>query len=102
MEKYEKMLYETIFNIIKAVVKGKATNDSIMLELVGMSADKSRAMTLNTYPHLYTTAYAEYDETPKKFMEKGYERDSFYVGGGCHDNDSLVNLSRDKNKRKMH
>lgn len=92
----------TIFNIIKAVVKGKATNDSIMLELVGMSADKSRAMTLNTYPHLYTTAYAEYDETPKKFMEKGYERDSFYVGVGCHDNDSLVNLSRDKNKRKMH
>lgn len=92
----------TIFNIIKAAANGKATNDDIMLELVGMSADKSRKITLNKYPHLYTTAYAEYDETPKKFMEKGYERDNFYVGVGCHDNDSLVNLSRDENKRKLH
>ena len=53
----------TIFNIIKAAAKGKATSDNIMLELVGMSAEKSREMTLNKYPHLYTTAYAEYDET---------------------------------------
>lgn len=92
----------TIFNIIKAAANNKATNADIMLELVGMSADKSREMTLNKYPHLYTTAYAEYDETPKKFMEKGYERENFYVGVGCHDNDSLVNLSRDENKRKLH
>ncbi len=92
----------TIFNIIKAAAKGKATSDNIMLELVGMSAGKSREMTLNKYPHLYTTAYAEYDENPKKFMEKGYERDTFYVGVGCHDNDSLVNLAKDDNKRTVH
>ncbi len=92
----------TIFNIIKAAAKGKATSDNIMLELVGMSAGKSREMTINKYPHLYTTAYAEYDENPKKFMEKGYERDNFYVGVGCHDNDSLVNLAKDDNKREVH
>ena len=76
--------------------------DNIMLELVGMSAGKSREMTLNTYPHLYTTAYAEYDETPKKFLEKGYQDGKFYVGVGCHDNDSLVNLARDTYKRDLH
>lgn len=92
----------TIFNIIKAAAKGKATPDNIMLELVGMSAGKSREMTLNKYPHLYTTAYAEYDENPKKFMEKGYERDNFYVGVGCHDNDSLVNMAKDDHKRTLH
>ncbi len=92
----------TIFNIIKAAAKGRATSDNIMLELVGMSAGKSREMTLNKYPHLYTTAYAEYDENPKKFMEKGYERDNFYVGVGCHDNDSLVNLAKDEGKRSVH
>lgn len=92
----------TIFNIIKASAKGRATSDNIMLELVGMSAGKSREMTLNKYPHLYTTAYAEYDENPKKFMEKGYGRDNFYVGVGCHDNDSLVNLARDDYKRETH
>ena len=92
----------TIFNIIKAAAKGRATSDNIMLELVGMSAGKSREMTLNKYPHLYTTAYAEYDENPKKFMEKGYKRNNFYVGVGCHDNDSLVNLAKDEGKRSVH
>ncbi len=92
----------TIFNIIKAAAKGRATSDNIMLELVGMSAGKSREMTLNKYPHLYTTAYAEYDENPRKFMEKGYQRDNFYVGVGCHDNDSLVNLAKDEGKRSVH
>ncbi|MBQ8887600.1 MAG: 4-alpha-glucanotransferase [Candidatus Gastranaerophilales bacterium] len=91
----------TIFNIMKAAAKDtlgdkfdEQNPDNIMLELVGMSAGKSREMTLNTYPHLYTTAYAQYDETPKKFLEKGYQDDKFYVGVGCHDNDSLVNMAR--------
>ena len=90
----------TIFNIMKAAAKDtlgdkfdEQNPDNIMLELVGMSAGKSREMTLNTYPHLYTTAYAQYDETPKKFLEKGYQDDKFYVGVGCHDNDSLVNMA---------
>lgn len=99
----------TIFNIMKAAAKNtlgdkfdEQNPDNIMLELVGMSADKSRAMTLNTYPHLYTTAYAEYDETPKKFLEKGYQDGKFYVGVGCHDNDSLVNMAKDTYKRDLH
>lgn len=99
----------TIFNIMKAAAKDalgdkfdEQNPDNIMLELVGMSADKSRAMTINMYPHLYTTAYAEYDETPKKFLEKGYQNGKFYVGVGCHDNDSLVNTAKDTNKRKLH
>lgn len=99
----------TIFNIMKQAskeVKGDKFKEedlqNIMLELVGISAGKSREMTLNKYPHLYTTAYAEYDENPKKFVEKGYERDKFYVGVGCHDNDSLVNMSRTREKRKLH
>ena len=35
-------------------------------------------------------------------MEKGYARDNFYVGVGCHDNESLVNQARDEHKVKMH
>ena len=99
----------TIFNIMKAAAKNALGDkfdennpNNIMLELVGISAGKSREMTLNTYPHLYTTAYAEYDETPAKFLEKGYQNGKFYVGVGCHDNDSLVNLSKDTEKRKLH
>ena len=99
----------TIFNIMKAAAKNALGDkfdennpNNIMLELVGISAGKSREMTLNTYPHLYTTAYAEYDETPAKFLEKGYQNGKFYVGVGCHDNDSLVNLSKDTGKRKLH
>ena len=99
----------TIFNIMKAAAKDvlgdkfdEQNPDNIMLELVGMSAGKSRAMTLNTYPHLYTTAYSEYDERPKKFVEKGYQNGKFYVGVGCHDNDSLVNMAKDTYKRKLH
>ncbi len=99
----------TIFNIMKAAAKNALGDkfdennpDNIMLELVGISAGKSRKMTINKYPHLYTTAYAEYDETPAKFLEKGYKNGKFYVGVGCHDNDSLVNLSKDSDKRKLH
>lgn len=99
----------TILNIMKAAAKNalgskfdEQNPDNIMLELVGLSAGKSREMTLNKYPHLYTTAYAEYDETPKKFMEKGYKNGKFYTGVGCHDNDSLVNMSRDTQKRELH
>lgn len=99
----------TIFNIMKTAAKDvlgdkfdEQNPNNIMLELVGMSADKSRQMTLNTYPHLYTTAYAEYDETPKKFLEKGYRNGKFYVGVGCHDNESLVNMAKDTHKRELH
>lgn len=80
----------------------KKKDKNIMLELVGLSADESRKATLNKYPHLYTTAYAEYDENPTAFIKKGYQPDMFYVGVGCHDNDSLINQSKDEYKRKIH
>lgn len=99
----------TIFNIMKTAAKDvlgdkfdEQNPDNIMLELVGMSAGKGREMTLNTYPHLYTTAYAEYDESPAKFLEKGYKQGKFYAGVGCHDNDSLVNMAKDIQKRELH
>lgn len=92
----------TIFNIMNAA-SGKAhSENNIMLELVGISSGKSRQRTLNKYPHLYSTAYAEYDETPAKFIEKGYQDGMFYTGVGNHDNDSLVNMSLDKDKRALH
>ncbi len=98
----------TILNIMHAAAKntlGDKFNENnpenIMLELIGMSADKSRAMTKNKYPHLYTTAYAEYDERPVKFIEKGYQNDKFYTGVGSHDNNSLVNMAKYK-KRSQH
>ncbi len=98
-----------IFNIMNAAAKsvyGEKYNpenpDNIMLELVGISAGKSRELTKNKYPHLYTTAYAEYDETPAGFKQKGYNGDKFYIGTGCHDNDSLVNMAKDEYKRNLH
>ena len=103
----EPELNETIFNIMKAASQNanpnkKLTNNEIMLELVGLSAGKSRELTINKYPHLYTTAYAEYDENPAKFLEKGYKQGMFYVGTGCHDNDSLINMAKDVQKRELH
>ena len=92
----------TIFNIMNAAADKAKSEKEIMLELVGISADKSRQKTLNKYPHLYSTAYAEYDESPAKFLEKGYKDGMFYTGTGNHDNDSLANMARDKEKRTLH
>ena len=95
----------TVFNIMKAAqkrVKNKVDDDNIMLELVGITAQKSQQKTFNKYPHLYTTEYAEYNENPKKFIEKGYNPQKFYVGTGNHDSNSLVGLSKDSNKRLKH
>ena len=91
----------TIFNIMDAAKKD-AEDKKIMLELVGLSAGESRQKTLNKYPHIYTTAYSEYDENPKKFIEKGYYREGFYVGVANHDNDSLTNMAKDDYKRELH
>jgi|GEM_PF-2453790 len=96
----------TILNIAKAAAKkvqGIDFNpDSIMLELVGLNADRSVKMTKNIYPHLYTTAYAQYDETPVKYKQRGFKLDKFYIGAGNHDNESLVNLSRNTGLREKH
>lgn len=92
----------TIFNIMIAAAKKAKSSGEIMLEMVGISADKGRNMTMNKYPHLYSTAYAEYDETPAKFLEKGYKDGMFYTGAGNHDNDSLINMAIDTIKRALH
>lgn len=92
----------TIFNIMNAAQKKLNEQNTIMLEMLGLSADKGRAATLNKYPHLYSTAYAEYDESPAKFLEKGYKDGMFYVGVGNHDNDSLINMALDSEKRDLH
>lgn len=75
---------------------------SVMLELVGTYADKSKELTKNTYPHLFSTSYAEYNETPEKFKKIGYHQNKFYIGIGNHDNDSLVNLALDEDKKTKH
>lgn len=98
----------TMFNIMKTAAKDvlgesfdEKNPENIMLELVGLSAGKSREMTLNEYPHLYTTAYSEYDESPAAFIKKGYRDGMFYVGVGCHDNQSLVEQSKNEEKRNL-
>ncbi len=75
--------------------------DNFLLELIGISADCAREITRNIYPHLYTTSYSQYDERPEKFYQKGYKNGSFYVGATSHDNDSLVNLSRNTEMRNI-
>ena len=90
-----------ILNQAQKEVSGKQ-DKNIMLELVGLGVEEGRKETFNKYPHLYTTAYAEYDENPIAFLKKGYKPDMFYVGVSSHDNETLVNQAKDESKRKIH
>ncbi|MBQ3640960.1 hypothetical protein II906_03420, partial [bacterium] len=95
----------TIFNIMKTAklqAENQNPDSSIMLELVGLSSQRSKEKTLNKYPHLYTTAYSEYGENPKQLEERGYKKSGYYIGVSNHDNDSLNNLSRNHQKRELH
>lgn len=97
----------TIFNILKTAANDfchstENINDNIMLELVGISAQKSRDLTINQYPHLYTTAYAQYDESPQKFLEKGYEQGKFIVGTTNHDNETIIEMAKNQYIRDLH
>lgn len=102
-------LEDRIFNIMNHAGKeamGRKFDISnptnVMLELIGTSADKSKLLTKNVYPHIYTTNAAEYGDTPEQYKQKGYHKNKFYIGIGNHDNDSLVNISEDEYKRKSH
>ena len=75
--------------------------NKVFLELIGNGAEKSKMLTKNIYPHLYTTSFAEYNETPEQYKKDGYHTNKFVIGIGNHDNDSLVNLSRNKEKRYL-
>ena len=86
-----------------ADAKGKVDPESFVLELVGYNTEKGKALTKNKYPHVYSTAYAEYNENPRDLIEKcGYNDGAFTIGATNHDNDTLVNISRDEERRNLH
>lgn len=77
--------------------------DNFVLELIGFGTDKAKALTKNIYPHIYSTAYAEYDENPKDLINnKNYIDGKFVIGAMSHDNDTLVNLSKNPQRRQAH
>ncbi len=77
--------------------------DNFILELIGFGADKGKQLTKNIYPHIYSTAYAEYDENPRDLINnKNYQDGKFIIGAMSHDNDTLVNMSRDSKRRQAH
>ena len=103
---YERNLGDKILKIIERAsidAKGYFSPDDYILELVGYGTNEAKDLTRNIYPHVYSTAYAEYDENPTDLKNnKGYIDSKFTIGAGNHDNDTLVNMSRDKNKRRAH
>ena len=77
--------------------------EDFTLELIGFNTNKAKALTKNVFPHVYSTAYAEYNENPKDLIEKaGYDDGAFIIGATSHDNDSLVNISRNEERRQKH
>lgn len=79
------------------------TPDKFVLELIGFNTEKGKALTINRFPHVYSTAFAEYNENPKDLVDKqGYEDGYFIIGTTSHDNDSLVNMSRNEERKRCH
>ena len=77
--------------------------DNFVLELIGYGTDRAKALTKNIYPHMYSTAYAEYDENPRDLINnKKYQDGKFIIGPMSHDNDTLVNMSRNPERRQAH
>ena len=100
-DKVDKEIFFEILDRAQKEVSAKK-NKNIMLELVGLGVEEGRKVTFNKYPHIYTTAYAEYDENPKAFLKKGYKPDMFYIGVSSHDNETLVNQAKNEEKRRIH
>ena len=77
--------------------------DDFVLELIGFNTEYGKKLTKNIFPHVYSTAYAEYNENPKDLIEvQGYNDGKFIIGATSHDNDSLVNMSRNPHSRNIH
>ncbi len=77
--------------------------DNFVLELIGYGTDRAKSLTKNIYPHIYSTAYAEYDENPRDLINnKNYQDGKFVIGAMSHDNDTLVNMSRNTERREAH
>lgn len=82
---------------------GECDPNRFVLELIGFNTDKGRALTINNFPHVYSTAYAEYNENPLDLINnRGYKDGYFIIGATSHDNDSLVNMSRNKERVEAH
>ena len=93
-----------ILDIIKKAAKDaqgeKYSDDNIHLELVGYSSKRGKELTKNIYPHLFTTAYSlKSDETPAKYSKQGFKPDKFYAGVANHDDDTIISMSKDEDKR---
>lgn len=77
--------------------------DRFVLELIGFNTERGKELTKNVFPHVYSTAYAEYNENPEDLIKnQGYRDGFFIIGATSHDNDSLVNMSRDDSKVELH
>ena len=81
----------------------KPDPNNFVLEILGYGTERSKELTKNIFPHTYSTAYAEYDEHPRGLIDyKGYQNGKFTIGPTSHDNDTLVNISRNKERRQKH
>ena len=79
----------------------KPDPNSFVLELIGFNTERGKELTKNIYPHVYSTAYAEYNENPRDLIQiQGYKDGKFIIGATSHDNDSLVNMSRNNERRQ--
>ena len=103
---YKDSLGNKILKIIEKAsfdTKGYFSPDDYVLELVGYGTKTARDLTRNIYPHVFSTAYAEYNENPTDLRQNmGYQDGKFIIGMANHDNDTMVNMSRDENKRNTH
>ncbi len=84
-------------------VNGKFSPKDFTLELIGYNTSHGKRMTKNVFPHVYSTAYAEYNENPADLIHnQGYQDGYFTIGATSHDNDSLVNISRANDRVECH
>lgn len=104
--KYTHNLENKIIKIMEKAsidVKGYFSPEDYVLELVGYGTQQAKDMTKNVFPHIYSTAYAEYNENPADLKNViGYKDGGFTISAANHDNDSLINMSRDNYKRESH
>ncbi len=103
---YKASLGNKVLKIIEKAsidAKGYFSPDDFVLELVGYGTQTAKDLTRNIYPHVFSTAYAEYNENPRDLRNNmGYVDGKFLIGTANHDNDTMVNMSRDDNKRNTH
>ncbi|MBR1617766.1 4-alpha-glucanotransferase, partial [bacterium] len=102
---YSENLHDKVLKILEKAsidAKGYFSPEDFVLELVGYGTNEAKALTKNIYPHIYSTAYAQYNENPRDLMENvGYQDGKFTIGMANHDNDTIVNMSRNTELREI-